>query len=41
VLAEGVEVTGAKLENGLLHIDLDRQPPATIVRSIQINGKRA
>jgi len=41
VLAEGVEVTGAMLGNGLLHIDLDRQPPATIVRSIQINGKRA
>jgi HSP20 family molecular chaperone IbpA len=40
VLAEGVEVSGARLENGLLHIDLDRQPPETVVRSIQINGKR-
>src|SRR6478752_4975161 len=27
VLAEGVEVSGALIENGLLHIDLDRQPP--------------
>ena len=41
VLADGVEVTGARLENGLLHIDLDRQPPETTVRTIQINGKRA
>jgi HSP20 family molecular chaperone IbpA len=39
VLADGVEVTGAMLENGLLHIDLDRAPPETIVRTITINGK--
>jgi HSP20 family molecular chaperone IbpA len=40
VLADGVEVTGAMLENGLLHIDLDRAEPETIVRTIQINGKK-
>jgi HSP20 family molecular chaperone IbpA len=41
VLADGVEVMGAVLENGLLHIDLDRAPPETIVRTITINGKTA
>jgi HSP20 family molecular chaperone IbpA len=40
VLADGVEVTGAMLENGLLHIDLDRAEPEAIVRTIQINGKK-
>lgn len=39
VLADGVEVMGAVLENGLLHIDLDRVSPETIVRTITINGK--
>ena len=37
VLADGVEVTGALLENGLLHIDLARAEPETVVRTIQIN----
>lgn len=37
VLADGVEVDGAQLENGLLHIDLKRQQPETVVRTIQIN----
>jgi len=40
VLADGVEVSGAKLENGLLHIDLARAQPEAIVRTIQINGKK-
>ena len=40
VLADGVEVTGATLENGLLHIDLARAEPETIVRTIAINGKK-
>jgi HSP20 family molecular chaperone IbpA len=40
VLADGVEVSGAALENGLLHIDLDRAEPETIVRTIAINGKK-
>jgi len=39
VLADGVEVTRAHLENGLLHIDLARAEPETIVRTIQINGR--
>lgn len=37
VLADGVEVTGAQLENGLLHIELKRQLPETVVRTIKIN----
>jgi HSP20 family molecular chaperone IbpA len=36
VLADGVEVSGAALENGLLHIDLERAPPETVVRNITI-----
>jgi HSP20 family molecular chaperone IbpA len=40
VLADGVEVSGAMLVNGLLHIDLDRAEPESIVRTIQINGKK-
>ncbi len=38
-LAENVEVVGAKLENGLLHIDLDRVvPEEQKPRRIQINA---
>ncbi|MFT3973930.1 MAG: Hsp20 family protein [Amaricoccus sp.] len=40
VLADGVEVVGAALENGLLHIDLARSVPETVVRTIAINGKK-
>jgi HSP20 family molecular chaperone IbpA len=40
VLADGVEVSGATLENGLLHIDLQRAEPETVVRTIAINGKK-
>lgn len=36
VLAEGVEVAGARLENGLLHVDLERSVPETVVRTIGI-----
>ena len=36
VLAEGVEVTGATLENGLLHIDLQRAEPEPVVQNIRI-----
>ena len=36
VLADGVEVTGAALENGLLHIDLQRAQPETVVQTIAI-----
>ena len=38
VLAEGIEVRGAALDNGLLHIDLARPPPASRVRTIEIRG---
>ena len=40
VLADGVEVVGARLEHGLLHIDLARSVPETVVRTIAINGKK-
>ncbi len=36
VLADGVEVTGALLEHGLLHIDVSRIPPAKLVKRIAI-----
>jgi HSP20 family molecular chaperone IbpA len=39
VLADGVEVAGANLENGLLHVDLQRSVPNTIVQKIEINKK--
>lgn len=38
VLAEGIEVEGAWLDNGLLHIDLRRPQPETRVRTIRIGG---
>ncbi len=45
VLAEGIEVAGAALDNGLLHIDLARPEPETRVRRIEIEtmgaGSRA
>ena len=36
LLADGVEVTGAALANGLLHIDLSRAVPESIVQTIRI-----
>ncbi|MGC8203768.1 Hsp20 family protein [Aliiroseovarius sp. PTFE2010] len=39
VLAEGVDVNGADMENGLLHIDLVRSVPDTIVQEIKINRR--
>lgn len=36
VLAEGIEVTGAKLENGLLTVELARPKAESIVRTIDI-----
>jgi molecular chaperone IbpA len=39
-LADGVQVTGAALENGLLHVDLVREiPEAKKPRQIPINGR--
>lgn len=37
VLADGVDVTGASLDNGLLHVDLSRSVPESVVRTIAIN----
>lgn len=36
VLADGVEVAGANLENGLLHIELTRAQPEPVVQTIPI-----
>jgi HSP20 family molecular chaperone IbpA len=44
VLADGIEVVGAELDNGLLHLALRRPQPETTVRSIEIKpatGRRA
>jgi len=38
VLAEGIEVIGAAMENGLLHIDLNRPRPAVHTRTIEIKA---
>ena len=39
-LAEYIQVSGASLENGLLHIDLVRQvPEAKKPRTVKINGE--
>ncbi|WP_193140335.1 MULTISPECIES: Hsp20 family protein [unclassified Meridianimarinicoccus] len=37
VLADGVEVDGAAMENGLLHIDLKRSAPETVLQRIKIS----
>jgi len=39
VLADGVEVAGANMEHGLLHIDLKRAVPDTVVQTIRIGQK--
>lgn len=36
VMADGVEVRGATLENGLLHVDLEREMPEPVVQTIKI-----
>ena len=38
VLAEGIEVEGAWLDNGLLHVDLRRPQPEVRVKTIHIVG---
>ena len=37
VLADGIEILGAYLDNGLLHIDMKRLEPESTARKIQIN----
>lgn len=39
VLADGVEVLSAQMENGLLHVDLRRLQPEQIVQTIPISRK--
>lgn len=38
VLAEGIEVIGARLDSGLLHVDLERRVPEPEVRTIPIQS---
>jgi HSP20 family molecular chaperone IbpA len=39
VLADGIEVLGASVDNGLLHIDMERKEPESTARKIEISGK--
>lgn len=39
VLAEGIEIVGAELDNGLLHVDLKRPLMETKSRNIEIRSK--
>ena len=38
VLADGIEIGAATLAHGLLHVDLERAVPETVVTTIPING---
>jgi HSP20 family molecular chaperone IbpA len=38
ILAEGIEVSGARLDNGLLHIDLVRPEAESRVLTVEIKG---
>lgn len=38
VLSDEIEVSGATMENGLLHIDLERIVPETTVKTIEIKS---
>jgi HSP20 family molecular chaperone IbpA len=39
VLADGIEVVGASIDSGLLHIDLKRVLPETRVRTVEIRSQ--
>jgi HSP20 family molecular chaperone IbpA len=41
VLADGVDVAGAEMENGLLHVDLTRVLPDSVVQTIKIQTRGA
>jgi HSP20 family molecular chaperone IbpA len=41
VLADGIEVTGAELENGLLSIELARPKPESVTRRVDIRNGSA
>jgi HSP20 family molecular chaperone IbpA len=38
VLADGIEVTGAWTDNGLLHVDLKRPIPETRIKTVEIKA---
>ncbi len=38
ILADGIEISGAALDNGLLHIDMKRIPPESTARKIEIRS---
>lgn len=38
VLAEGIEIGSADMDNGLLHVDLTRPQPSNVVKTIKINA---
>ena len=40
VIAEGIQVTAARLDNGLLHIELQRPKPASVTRNIEITNSQ-
>lgn len=44
VLADGIEISSAELDNGLLNVNLTRRKPETVIRKIEIvqgsSGKR-
>jgi len=40
ILADGIEIVGATLDNGLLHIDMRRVMPESSARKIQINNSQ-
>ncbi|MBC8267419.1 MAG: Hsp20 family protein [Rhodospirillaceae bacterium] len=39
ILAEGIEITGASMDNGLLHIELVRHVPEPEIRNIKIETR--
>lgn len=41
VLADGVEVGSATMENGLLHVDLERREPEKVIQTIKIERSEA
>jgi len=41
ILADGIEVQAARLDNGLLHIDLFRPKPELRVRKVKISGAKS
>jgi len=38
ILAEGIEIIGASIDNGLLHVDLIRHVPEPEIRTIKIKA---